>query len=256
MGRIFHAWVIVPILVIRVSAHADGLDVQKFKFSQYVSYQQTIINNNSPIFELLSIPSFRAINVSQPYQTLAKLYNIAPQAQQELENLTHQIAHHVNGTVHSSGLKEKTRAEEKIVGELAGDASKLTDIARITVEVDSVEGLIRVYTELTAAARTQEVINRFQLPKPSGYRDLKVLLMLPESQFIVEVQLHLKGIFEIKNGQEHNIYREIQIIERNAALQDRILSEHEFARIEHLRQQSRALYDNAWQHYQLMNIEV
>ena len=256
MGRMFKALIIVPILVIRIPAHAEGIEFQECKSSECISYQQPVTTKTDTLSDLYSIPSFRAVDLRQPHQSLESLYDVAPSAQQELEDLANQIADHVDGTVYSAGIKGEARAKQKVEGELGGDASQLTDIVRVTVEVDSVDALTAAYAELATSTQTKEVINRFHTPRPSGYRDLKVLVALPETHMVAEVQLHLKKIADIKNGQEHEIYREIQKIERTAALEKRELSEHEFAKINRLRQSSRALYDQAWQTYQPLSVAV
>ncbi|KOO11698.1 phosphoribosylglycinamide formyltransferase, partial [Vibrio xuii] len=94
-----------------------------------------------------------------------------------------------------------------------------------------------------------QVKNRFKSAKASGYRDLNLLVQLPKTKLIAEVQVHLKAIADVKNGPEHDIYERIQRIERNAATQNRELSEFELAQIQHMRSESKELYHNAWQPY-------
>ncbi|MDD1782806.1 hypothetical protein LRP49_16660 [Enterovibrio sp. ZSDZ35] len=256
MGRMFKALIIVPILVIRIPAHADPVDVKPSTNCQSIYYQQPEATQQAALTELMSISSFRAQHLQQPYSDLSELYDVAPNAQAELETLASNIAANVNGTVLTPGIKGKQRATEKVAGELNGDASKLTDIVRVTIETDSIADLNRAFDKLASATKTQEVINRFQTPRPSGYRDVKVLVTLPETDLVAEVQLHLKAISAIKNGEEHKIYEQIQGIERLASLQKRDLTEWEFAKIEKLRSQSRALYDEAWRDYHPLEMAV
>ncbi|WP_407333002.1 hypothetical protein [Enterovibrio sp. 27052020O] len=256
MGRMFKALIIVPILVIRVPAYAEQFEVKNPPSSQSISYQQPQASQDTPLTELLSIPSFRSSEIKQPYSHLAELYEAAPKAQLELEDLAKTIAHKANGSVLSAGLKGQERAQEKVEKELNGDVTRLTDIVRITVETDSLEDLNSAYAQLAASTKTMEVVNRFQTPRPSGYRDVKVLVSLPESQMIAEVQLHLKAISAVKNGKEHTNYEQIQRIEREANLHDRAMSDYEVAKIEKLRRESRALYDNAWQRYLPLSFAV
>lgn len=211
MGRMFKALIIVPILVIRVPAFANQSDLRSLPEQPGFALEQA--KSSQPLTDLLAIPSFRAPEVQQPLHTLDELYLAAPKAQQELECLASKIAAKTQGNVLSAGMKGKARAEEKVLKELGGDASLLTDIVRITIETDSIDGLNQAYDLLAQSTQTAEVLNRFHTPRPSGYRDLKVLVTLPQSQMIAEVQLHLKAIAEIKNGQEHKIYEQIQNIE-------------------------------------------
>lgn len=196
------------------------------------------------------------IQLKQPFNQLDALYEAAPQAQNELEQLASKLAKQVNGNVLTAGVKGKQRAEEKVEKELGGDASLLTDIVRVTVETDSIDALNQAYETLAANTQTSEVINRFHSPRPSGYRDLKVLVTLPESKLIAEVQLHLKAIADIKNGPEHQMYEQIQQIERDAASEARALNDIELAKVEKLRRESRQLYQDAWSQYQPLSMVV
>ncbi|KXF82006.1 nucleotidyltransferase family protein [Enterovibrio coralii] len=249
MGRMFKALIIVPILVIRIPAHAEPVDVKPSTNCQSIYYQQPEATHKAALNELMSISSFRAQHLEQPYTDLNELYDVASAAQNELEALASDIATQVNGEMLSPGIKGQQRAAEKVAGELNGDASKLTDIVRVTIETDSIADLNSAFDKLASATKTQEVINRFHTPRPSGYRDVKVLVTLPETNLVAEVQLHLKAISAIKNGEEHAIYENIQRIERLAKLEQRDLSHWELSKIEKLRTESRALYDAAWQDY-------
>ena len=110
------------------------------------------------------------------------------------------------------------------------------------------------YEQLNRFTKIVKTKNRFKTPARSGYRDLNLLVQLPHSNIVAEVQLHLKAIADVKSGEEHDIYEEIQSIERAAASQSRQLNEIEVARIHHLRNQSRSLYQDAWQPYITTNL--
>ncbi|PKF50640.1 hypothetical protein AT251_09955 [Enterovibrio nigricans] len=252
----FKVLIIVPILVIRIPANAESVEVKPSTNSQSFHYQQPKATQQAALSELMSISSFRAQHLEQPYTDLTELYNVAPLAQEELETLASDIASQVNGTMLTPGIKGEQRAAEKVAGELKGDASKLTDIVRVTIETDSIADLNNAFDKLASATKTQEVINRFHSPRPSGYRDVKVLVTLPETNLVAEVQLHLKAIAAIKNGEEHHIYEQIQRIERLANVEQRDLSEWEQAKIERLRGESRSLYDTAWLDYHPLEMAV
>lgn len=94
-----------------------------------------------------------------------------------------------------------------------------------------------------------KVKNRFKKPAASGYRDLNLLVKLPKTNLIAEVQLHLKAIADVKNGPEHKFYEQIQKIERLAAVESRQINEIEQAQIRTMHHQSKELDQNAWQPY-------
>lgn len=93
------------------------------------------------------------------------------------------------------------------------------------------------------------VKNRFKTPVASGYRDLSLLVRLPQSQIVAEVQLHLEAFSVIKNGVEHNNYEQVQQIQCLQLNEQRSLSKSEEVVINKLREESNALYQHAWNQY-------
>ena len=91
-----------------------------------------------------------------------------------------------------------------------------------------------------------KVKNRFNEPVRSGYRDLSLLVMLPKTKMIAEIQIHLSEISKIKSGAEHDVYEIIQKIERLAHAENRPLSKIEESQIAKARNESRILYEKAW----------
>ncbi|MGF1682084.1 phosphoribosylglycinamide formyltransferase [Photobacterium minamisatsumaniensis] len=198
---------------------------------------------------LFSIPSFRSHNVYQPYSQFEDLYAQAEPAQQELELLLKEISLHSSAAPILPGIKSKQRAQYKIATELGGHTERLTDIARGTLVAKDIGSLVHAFEQLSKETNVVEVKNRFKHPAPSGYRDLKMLIQLPQSNLIAEVQLHLDSIAEIKSGPEHKIYEQIQQTERLSLAQNRALNDIETARINVLRKQTQKMYQDAWYQY-------
>ncbi|MBY5990784.1 RelA/SpoT domain-containing protein [Ferrimonas balearica] len=194
--------------------------------------------------DLYAIAPSRSDKALQPWDDFDQLYSQAPQAQLELEQLTRQVALSANAEPLLPGIKSRERAQAKLYGELDGDASRLTDLARASLVADEVGDLVAAFEQLERQVEILAVKNRFKTPKANGYRDLNVLVRLPQSEMVAEVQLHLSAIAEIKNGAEHEIYETLQAMEREA--QHRPLSEFEQARAERLALQSKDLYLEAW----------
>lgn len=198
---------------------------------------------------LYSIETWRAADIQQPYTNFEDLYNVAPSAQQELANLMNEVGLMTSTNIVLPDVKSRERAEKKIATELNGDASKITDLARASLVADDIHGLVDAFELISKEATIVSVKNRFKTPTDSGYRDLKLLVQLPDSDLIAEVQLHLDAISDVKNGEEHKIYEQIQHIERTALSQNRLQSEFETAQIKKLRATSKSLYHDAWQQY-------
>lgn len=197
---------------------------------------------------LYAIENFNSQPV-QPYQDFDILYSKSHQAQFELENLCKETALLSNTSTCFAGIKSEQRALEKVTTELGGDASKITDIARATIIADDVSQLMMAYEVLQRESTIVKVKNRFKTPANSGYRDINMLVKLPKTNIIAEVQLHLREIAKVKSGPEHDIYEIVQGIERKAASEQRIVSDFEAAQINNLQIQSQHLYQQAWQQY-------
>ncbi|MBD1556933.1 RelA/SpoT domain-containing protein [Vibrio sp. S9_S30] len=186
---------------------------------------------------------------TQPYSDFDVLYSKAHQAQIELESLCKTVGMLSGTTPYFAGVKGKLRAKDKIEKELNGNVSRITDLARTTLVAKDIPSLVAAYEMLHKNAKILKVKNRFKSPTPSGYRDLNVLLELPKTRLIAEVQLHLSEIAEVKNGAEHEIYQKIQFIERTASIESREMNDIEIQNIKRLRSKAKSLYQSAWQPY-------
>lgn len=204
---------------------------------------------------LYGIQSF-SDNPEQPYSDFDSLYSNARVAQTELETISKSIALQTSSQMLTAGIKSEERAKAKIASDLSSNVSKITDLARTTIVADDIQSLVTTFELLERQAKIVSVKNRFKSPVASGYRDLNVLVELPNSQIIAEVQLHLSEIARVKNGPEHDLYEQIQDIERNALVNNREMSELEKAKIESLRKESIDLYNNAWQPYITTNLQA
>ncbi|CCO44510.1 putative Nucleotidyltransferase [Vibrio nigripulchritudo SOn1] len=212
---------------------------------------QNQLNPNRFRHSLSGLYSIQSMNTQpvQPYSDFDVLYSKAHQAQFELESLCKTTAMLSGTSPYFAGVKSKERAQEKIEKELNGEVSRITDLARATLVADDISSLVASYEMLHQNAKILKVKNRFKSPTPSGYRDLNVLLELPGTKIVAEVQLHLSDIAEVKSGAEHKIYQNIQMIERTATIESRELSIREQEKIKALRSQAKTLYQRAWQPY-------
>ncbi|GEA61232.1 RelA/SpoT domain-containing protein [Vibrio comitans] len=204
---------------------------------------------------LYGIPN-HDVSPLQPYSDFDVLFSKAHQAQSELETLCKSTALLTSSEAYFAGVKSQQRAQEKVQYELGGKAERITDLARATIVANDISSLMNAYEVLEREATIVKVKNRFKKPTESGYRDLNVLVQLPKTNMIAEVQLHLKDIADVKNGYEHSIYEQVQKIERLAAMEQRDFSDIERSQIKRYRFQSKELYQNAWLPYVTTNIEA
>jgi len=198
---------------------------------------------------LYRVEAFKSKQIKQPYTDFHQLYQHAIAGQGELETITQRIALATGTAALSSGVKSPQRALSKINSKLAGNSEQITDLARTSIVAKDVSALMSAFELIEQQTEIVRIKNRFKTPGPSGYRDLSLLVRLPESKIVAELQIHLEAFSIIKNGEEHDNYEQIQYIERMQLTENRALSEIELAAIAKLRAQSQALYHNAWNQY-------
>lgn len=199
--------------------------------------------------DLYSIADYSAKQIKQPYNEFSLLYRYAGAGQNELERLTERIALGSQTSSFSSGIKSKPRALNKINTQLAGSSELITDLVRTSIVAQDIASLLAAFELIEQQTLIVRIKNRFKSPGASGYRDLSLLVRLPESQLIAELQLHLEAFSVIKNGREHSNYEQIQQIEGLQLSENRMPSELEQAAVNKLRKESKQLYHFAWTQY-------
>lgn len=153
-------------------------------------------------------------------------------------------------------IKSIERAKAKIANKHDGAVEKITDLARSSLVAKNSHELLSAYELLEQETDIIQVKNRFNSPKQNGYRDINLLVRLPKTQMIVEVQLHVDRIEAIKNGPEHDNYAKIQEINHNAKQQQREISEIELFKVAQLKEESSNLYQVAWQQQLMVELKT
>jgi hypothetical protein len=177
---------------------------------------------------------------------LGQLYADAAVAQQELGELTRSVASDLGGrALVPEKLKGRARAQEKIGADYQGENARITDLARSTIEFDHPQQIEKAVKEIGARAEIVRIKDRFKKPI-DGYRDVMMNVRM-QNGHIVEVQLHLKAILDVKNGPGHPLYEEIRAIDARAKLENRPRTATEDARREELVKEMSALYDQAYE---------
>ena len=205
---------------------------------------------------LYQLPDIDSTNVIQPYNDFDALYSLAGSAQDELATLTKQIALMSQTSAVIPAIKSIARAQAKITNKHDGAVEKITDLARSSIIAKNSQELISAYELLERETDIVQVKNRFNNPKQNGYRDINLLVRLPKTQMVVEVQLHLARIEAIKNGPEHDNYAKIQQISHNAKQQQREISEIESFKVTQLKAESTNLYQVAWQQQLMLELKT
>ena len=146
--------------------------------------------------------------------------------------------------VQVGSLKTKARAEAKVASEYGGDWSKVGDIVRSSIAVDSPKEIPGILDKLLG--KGVEVVrakDRISNPTPVGYRDVLLNVKYP-SGHVGELQLHVKSMLQAKDGPGHKLYERMQEIERGAKGRD--LNSDEQSQIRDLNAKSNDLYGAAW----------
>ena len=247
MTKLFRTFFIFLLLLSSRTGVANPLDISNSK-TERGNYSARQAQSHD-LQGLYALSSQTFDTPRQALNDLSVLHHQAYDAQAELAQLLRKIAQHSPTQVIIPPVKSYQRAADKVATKFNGDASQITDLARASIVAGSIQDLMQVYQILNEQTQVVKQKNRFAEPKTSGYRDLNLLVRLPQSGMIAEVQLHLQDIANIKNGPEHKVYEKVQMIEANAYKQKRSLSEFELAQIAQLRQESHKLYHKAWLNY-------
>lgn len=110
-------------------------------------------------------------------------------------------------------LKGEKRAREKVEADYDGDWSQLRDIVRATISVPTMANVKQALGHLKEAGveLAQKPKDRFAKPTAEGYRDLMMIVKLPNGM-VAELQVHVKAMTLAKEeGHEHyNVSRSLQ----------------------------------------------
>lgn len=144
-------------------------------------------------------------------------------------------------------IKKKNRIEEKVNKDYDGDWSRVGDLVRSTVAVDSMDQVEEVMDKLRASglklARPPK--DRFTNPTDAGYRDLMMNVVYPNGH-VGELQIHLKPILKAKE-EAHGHYEEVSAIGAKAKKEGRTdLTDEESAQVNAAMQKMRDIYESAW----------
>lgn len=115
-------------------------------------------------------------------------------------------------------LKSLKRSVEKVKADYHGDWSKLTDVVRASLAVDTFDELQGVLGKLRQSGLhlAKAPKDRFASPLPVGYRDVLLNVTLPNGH-IGELQVHVKSMLATKELIAHHYYEQMRAIEARLA---------------------------------------
>lgn len=141
----------------------------------------------------------------QPIDTIEGLYRGSLEALPEMWTAAEQIAEAGGPATCSWGVKKLLRVMKKLVEKYDRHPSAVTDIARSSVIFEILEGLIKGLEFAISNFRIVSLKNRFVEPA-DGYTDV-LLNVRMGNDFLVEIQLHLRSIHQVKGESGHTAYK-------------------------------------------------
>lgn len=144
-------------------------------------------------------------------------------------------------------MKKRERSEEKVKANYGGDWSRLNDIVRASIAVDSFKDIDSVVKALEKSGITLAEMpdDRFAKPTEAGYRDL-ALKVKYDNGHVGELQIHIKSIIKAKK-EGHKLYEKTRSISAKAKEEGREeLTDEEQKIVDEANSKMKALYDKAW----------
>ena len=152
------------------------------------------------------------------------------------------------GMLFIAPLKGKKRAAEKVASDYGGDWSKLRDVVRCSIAVDTMDQIKSTLAALQAGGMklAMKPKDRFNKPVPVGYRDLLMNVTMPNG-IVSEVQLHVKAMLKAKE-EGHKHYETERVLDSKVH-QSGVdsLTPEEQSKLRDAQEQQKAIYGQAWQ---------
>jgi predicted transposase YbfD/YdcC len=222
-----------------ISGPGDGV-IRQNSNDLATLYRENIWNPPSIVF-----------NYRQNSNDLATLYRDAVPAHNQLQEFVKYFVGKYGGEPLFPELKGMERAKEKIELSYRGDTSKLCDIARVGINVNTIKELKQVKQQIEGeiekfapGARVLGVYDRYEKPHHHGYCDILFDIQMSNGH-IGELQLNTTTIFAVKK-EAMGIYKVLRVAERKSQAENRPFTSEEKEEVDRLTQQIRAIYERAF----------
>lgn len=193
--------------------------------------------------------------LQNPDLSLEQLYEQATQAQPELRSYGENFLRYLqekyptqfDGVYFEQPLlKEIERIQDKVTADYNGDHTKIADIVRGRLLVETPEQIEIIRQEMTALQqdmRIEKYKDFYAEPLLTHFRTLNTQVRLP-GDHVAEFRIDQIDL-SIAGDQTHHLYEEMQKIERTANLENRPLTEAETEKWERLLEEQRIEFDRA-----------
>jgi|GEM_PF-433375 len=178
-----------------------------------------------------------------------EMYQRAAQNKNKFDETNAQIAKELGGKAAVVPLKGSERAVDKITKSYNNDPSKIKDLLRTTIEINSVKDVPSAIEKIKAQYGEPAKLRNLLDPNVdslagSGYRDINMVVEVNGSY--AEIQVNMPQMLEAKE-KGHKYYEEVRIIVEDAEVQKRPLTADEQEKVNAANNKMKELYDAAWE---------
>ena len=143
----------------------------------------------------------------------------------------------------SAPLKDLERIQDKIIGDYGGSHTRISDMVRGRLLVETPEQIQIIRDEIAALKETLGIVkvkDFYAEPLETHFRTLNTQVRLPNGH-VAEFRVDQHDM-AIAGEKAHKLYEEIQAIERTAKAENRPLTEDEMVRRNELYEQQQAIF--------------
>jgi len=178
------------------------------------------------------------------------MLNEAEQIKPQFDQINRDITEKVGGTYKAAPIKKVDRVIEKTGAEYGGDVTKIKDLVRSTIIVDSIDKVddaIKMISEKYEIDpnTSRNLFNPNALASSDGYRDAKLNVMLDGGQ-TMEIQINTPQMMMAKD-KVHDLYKERRTLEAKIVKENRLATPEELVEMNRLNSEMKSIYDAAFE---------
>ena len=182
-------------------------------------------------------------------KVFTEMYEKAAANKDAFDAANTQIAKEVGGKAAIVPLKGSERAVEKIIKSYENDPTKVKDLLRTTIEINSIKDVGTVIDKVKAQYGEPSKLRNLLDPSTeslggSGYRDVNMVVNVNGSY--AEIQINFPAMLKAKE-EGHVHYEEVRVIVETAMAQKRQLTSKEEKKVNAANSKMKSLYDAAWE---------
>lgn len=177
------------------------------------------------------------------------MLNEADQIKPQFDQINRDITEKVGGIYKAAPIKGVDRVIEKSIAEYGGDVTKIKDLVRSTIVVDSqqqIDDVVKMISERYEINpdTSRNLFNSNAVASKDGYRDAKFNVMLDGGQ-MMEIQINTPQMMMAKD-KVHDLYKERRTLEAKIVKENRHATPDELVEMNRLNSEMKSIYDAAF----------